>query len=320
MMETKRAPAKWKVDLVNTIADEIKNSPVIAIVNISGLRNKEFQKIRNDIRKEAKIRVIRTLFIKRALEKSDRENIGKLIDLSQGQVALITTAETPKSIYDVLISKRTKAAARGGEIAENDIVIEPKETTFPPGPMISVFQKVGIPAGIERGKIVIKSEVTLIRKGEVIPKDKAHVLEKLEILPVTVGLNMIAAYSGNLVYSVEALSITVEQIKNDMANAFLRAKGLALNISYLVPEILPEVLSKAYMQAQALAFSTNFVDEKNIDIFIRKAVINDATINSLINKDLNNEKIGNKKESKEEKKEEKSNEDDASSGLGSLFG
>ncbi len=319
-METKKAPAKWKVDLVNTIADEIKNSPVIAIVNIRGLRNKEFQKIRNDIRKEAKIRVVRTLFLKRALGKSDRENIGKLIDLSEGQLALITTAETPKSIYDVLISKRTKAAARGGEISEDDIVIEPKETSFPPGPMISVFQKVGIPAGIEKGKIVIKSEVTLVGKGEVIPKDKAHVLEKLEILPVTVGLNMIAAYSDGLVYSAEALSITVEQIKNDMANAFLKAKGLALNISYMVPEILPELLSKAHMHAQALAFSTNFVDEKHIDIFIRKAVINAATINSLINKDLNNENIGDKKESKEEKKEEKSNEDDASSGLGSLFG
>ncbi len=319
-METKRAPAQWKVDFVNNITDEIKKSPVIAIVSISGLRNKEFQKIRNDIRGKAKIRVIRTLLLKMALERSKKENIEKLIDLSNGQVALITTSESPKSIYDILISKRTKAAARGGEIAEDDIVIEPKETSFPPGPMISIFQKAGIPAGIERGKIVIKDEVTFVKKGEVIPKSKAQVLEKLEILPVTVGLNIIAAYSDNLVYSVEALSITVDQIKNDMANAFLKAKGLALNISYLVPEILPELLSKAYVEAQSLAFNTNFVDEKNIDIFIRKAAINAITINSLINKDLNNENIEDKKEGKEEKKEDKGNEDDAASGLGSLFG
>jgi len=318
MMKTQKAPAKWKVDLVDTIADEIKNAPVIAIANIGGLRAKEFQKIRNDIRSDAKIRVIRSILLKRALEKSGKENIGKLIDLSSGQIALITTSETPKGIYDILLSKRTKAAARGGEIAEDDIIIEPKETSFPPGPMISMFQKAGIPAGIEKGKIVIKSEVTFVKKGEAIPKSKAQVLEKLEILPVTVGLNIIAAYSDKLVYSVEALSITIDQIKNDMANAFLGAKSIALNISYLVPEILPELLSKAYMEAQSLALTTNFVDEKNIDIFIRKAAINAIAINSLINKDLNNENIEDKKESKKE--EDKSNEDDASAGLGSLFG
>ncbi len=300
MMKTQKAPAKWKVDLVDTIADEIKNTPVIAIANISGLRAKEFQKIRNDIRSDAKIRVIRSILLKMALEKSNKENIGKLIDLSSGQIALITTSETPKSIYDILVSKRTKAAARGGEIAEDDIIIEPKETSFPPGPMISVFQKAGIPAGIEKGKIVIKSEVTFVKKGEVIPKSKAQVLEKLEILPVTVGLNIIAAYSDKLVYSVEALSITIDQIKTDMANAFLGAKSLALNMSYLVPEILPELLSKAYIEAQSLALNTNFVDEKNIDIFIRKAAINAIAINSLINKDLNNENIEDKKESKKE--------------------
>jgi hypothetical protein len=75
-----------------------------------------------------------------------------MIDHARGQIALLTTSESPKTIYDMLVSKRTKAAARGGEIAEDDIVIEPKETSFPPGPMISIFQKVGIPAGIEKGK------------------------------------------------------------------------------------------------------------------------------------------------------------------------
>ncbi|MGE9810145.1 hypothetical protein ACLIKE_02240 [Ferroplasma acidiphilum] len=147
-------------------------------------------------------------------------------------------------------------------------------------------------------------------------------LEKLEILPVTVGLEMIAAYSDGLVYSRDALSITIEQIVSDMAGAFLKAKALALKADFLVPEIMPELLSKAYLQAQGLALAANFVDEKNIDIFIRKAVINATTLNSLINKDLNNENIENEnpEESQTEDEKDEGSGDDAAAGLGSLFG
>ncbi|WP_337860363.1 50S ribosomal protein L10 [Ferroplasma sp.] len=317
-----REPAQWKVDMVNSLTEELNESPVSAVISISGLRNKEFQKIRNDLRGEVQIKVLRSRLLRFAMEKSNKSNIAGLTDYAYGQIALLTTKQSPKKVYDILVSKRTKAAARGGEIAEEDIVIEPRETSFPPGPMISVFQKVGISAGIEKGKIVIKSEVTLVKKGESISKEKAQVLEKLEILPVTVGLEMIAAYEDGLVYTKDALSITIEQIVSDMAGAFLKAKAIALETGFMVPEIMPELLSKAYLQAQSLAIAANFVDEKNIDIFIRKAVINATTLNSLINKDINNENIENKtsKESKTEEKKDKGSEDDAAAGLGSLFG
>ncbi len=315
-------PAQWKVDFVDSLAEEINNSPVSAIVSIHGLRNKEFQKIRNDLRNDLKIQVLRSRLLRLALDRSNREHVNDLKEIANGQLALITTSKSPKAIYDMLEAHRTKAAARGGEIADHDIVLEAKETSFPPGPMISMFQKAGIPAGIEKGKIVIKSEVTLVKKGEAIPKEKAQILEKLEILPVTVGLDMKAGYSDGLIYTVDVLSITKEKIMSDMARAFLSAKAVALESKYLIPEVVSELLGRAYLEGQSIALAANFVDEKNIDIFIRKAVINATALNSLINKNLNNEIIENK-ESTEEKKEEKKDEgseDDASAGLGSLFG
>ncbi len=313
-------PAKWKVELVNEITNEINNSEVAAIVSITGLRNKEFQKIRNDLRSDAKIQVLRTRLLKRAIQNSNKTNIGKLVDLTSGQIALLTTGESPKSIYDKLESKRTMAAARGGEIAEEDIIIEPKETNFPPGPMITVFQKVGIQAGIEKGKIVIKSEVTFVKKGEVIRKDKAQVLEKLEILPVTVGLDLISAYQDGIVFNRDVLSITLDSLINDLSQAFFKAKHLALDITYLVPEIVPELMQKAFIQGQALSLESNFVDEKYLALYLRKAAVNASTLNALTNKDLNNETIRDKPEEKKEEKKENSSEEDAASGLGSLFG
>ncbi|MEM0139022.1 MAG: 50S ribosomal protein L10 [Ferroplasma sp.] len=314
-------PAQWKIDFVKSLSDQLNNSPVTAVVSIKGLRNKEFQKIRKDVRNDIKIQVVRARLLRLALKDSEKEHIDRLIDISRGQIALITTSKSPKTLFDTLQAKRTKAAARGGEIADQDIVLEAKETSFPPGPMISIFQKAGIPAGIEKGKIVIKSEVTLVKKGEAIPKEKAQIMEKLEILPVTVGLDLKAAYSDGLIYTADVLSVTIAMIQADLAGAFLKAKALAMKTMYIVPEIVPDLLGKAHIEGIALALATNCVDEKNIDIFIRKAVINATALNSLINKDLNNENIEDK-DSKEEEKETKKDEseDDASAGLGSLFG
>ncbi|SMD30674.1 50S ribosomal protein L10 [Picrophilus oshimae] len=312
-------PAQWKIDFVKNLEDEINSRKVAAIVSIKGLRNNEFQKIRNSIRDKARIKVSRARLLRLAIENTGKNNIVKLKDYAHGQVALITTDESPKKIYDILEKSKTKAPAKGGEIAEEDIVIEPKETNFPPGPKISEFQKAGLPAAIEKGKIVIKSEVTFVKKGDVITREKALVLKDLEIYPITAGLDLIAAYEDGLIFNKDVLSISDEKIMSDLASAFLGAKSLAIEANFIVPEIVPDMISKAYLEAQSLAIEANFVDEKNIDIFIRKAFINASAIEALINKDLNNEDITDKKEEKAEEKETSSDED-AASGLGALFG
>jgi Ribosomal protein L10 len=51
-----REPAQWKVDMVDSLTEELNKSPVSAVISIKGLRNKEFQKLRNDIRGEVKNR------------------------------------------------------------------------------------------------------------------------------------------------------------------------------------------------------------------------------------------------------------------------
>ena len=46
--------------------------------------------------------------------------------------------------------------ARGGEIAPEDILVKKGETPFKPGPIVSEFQRAGLPAAIEKGKIIRK--------------------------------------------------------------------------------------------------------------------------------------------------------------------
>jgi len=313
-----RHPASWKVDLVKSVADEIEGSEVSAIASINGIRNNQLQKIRSDLSAHMKLKVIRKRLLIKALDSSKDKKIHDFKQFAQGQIAIITTDLEPAKLYSTLETTKQKAPARGGETAPEDIIIEAKETSFPPGPMISEFQKAGLTTAIEKGKIVIKKESLFVKKGEVISKDKAKLMEKLEIKPITVGLDILGAYSHGLIYSKEVLSITEEVIIADIMKGFSAAKAIALDAQYLVPEIIPDLLVKATINAEQLALDAGLVSEGNIELFILKA-IREA---NAINQTLEGEEKP-KESKKDDKKDEKAQEDaseNVSAGLESLFG
>lgn len=312
-----RKPAQWKVELVKQVAKRIDNHNTVAIVDIHGLRNNQFQSIRRDVRQSAEIRVMRVTLLKKAIETSKKENINLLMPSVQGQVALLTTNDDPVNVNDLLSKKRQMMSPRGGEVASSDITIPEGETSFPPGPMISEFQKAGLQTAIEKGKIVIKKDSVVVKEGETISKERAALLQKLDIRPIEVGLNLVAAFSSGMVYSKDVLAITPEAVSIDIVKSFMSAKALALDTGFIVPEIMPDLIVRARLTAESLAVSAGIVDDANIELFILKA-IQEASA-------LQNAAEG--KEGKEEKKEEKSGKDekpgsdeDVSAGLSALFG
>ncbi len=304
---------QWKIDLVNETASEVSSSPVTAFVSIKGIRNKQLQGIRRALKGQAKIRIIRGTLLTKALEKSGNVKLEEMKKYVGGQIALVTTKYSPSKLYSVLENNRQKSAARGGEIAAEDIIVEAKDTSFPPGPMISEFQKVGLQAAIEKGKIVIKKEAVLVKKGEKISREKAKVLEKLEIFPLDVGLDVISAYNEGIIFDKDAMSITPERVMEEIASAFAKGKVLAKDITFIVKEIVPELVVKARLQAETLAMRVNFVDESNMGAFILKAISQATALAENLD--------GPKTETVEEKKqEEKPKEEDTSEGFGALFG
>lgn len=317
--------AKWKVDFVEELRKEIQEKPVIAIVDIHGIRNQQLQNIRRELKGKADFKVVRRRLLLHALNRVKKENIDPIKDLSNGQIAILTSEEDPKSIYEMLYKTRQDSPAKGGEIAPRDIVVEEMVTGFPPGPMISEFQKVGLKTAIEKGKIVIKGETVLVKEGEPIPRDKAKILEKLDIKPINVGLDIIGAYSDGLIFTKEVLSVKIEDIVSDMAKAFSQAKGVALETMFIVPDILPDVLFKAKLQAEQLALESGYMDESNIELFILKAIREATALNSALVGDEaspgeqeSSEEVTKKKE--ENKEEDQDTDENISAGLGSLFG
>ncbi len=321
--EPKVAP--WKVKLVEELRKEIQDKPVLAIVNIHGIRNQQLQNIRRELKGKADLKIVRRRLFLNALSQVKKDNIESMSELSNGQIAILTSSEDPKSIYEMLYRTRQDSPAKGGEIAPRDIVVEETVTGFPPGPMISEFQKVGLKTAIEKGKIVIKGETIMVREGEPIPRDKAKILEKLDIKPINVGLDIIGAHSEGLIFTKEVLSVRIEDIMTDIVKAFSEAKGVAMETMFFVPEILQDVLFKAKLQAEHVALESGYMDESNIELFILKAIREATALNSA----LGGEEAPHEEESaqgeeedqgKESKEEDENADENISAGLGSLFG
>ncbi len=313
-----RKPAQWKADLVKQITKTIDKSDTIAIVDIHGLRNNQFQSIRRDVKKDLNIQVMRCTLLRKAIEKSKKPDIAKILPEVGGQIALVTSSSDPGAIYQVFNEKRERMSPRGGEIASEDIVVPEGETNFPPGPMISEFQKAGLPAAIEKGKIVIRKDSVLVKQGDIIAKDKAQVLQKLEIKPIEVGLNLKAAFSDGFLFTKDVLSITPDVVATQIAQSFSQAKTLALDLGFMVPEIIPDLIIRARTIAESLALKAGVVDESNIQLFMLKAITEAASLKEATESP---EEIPAPEKEAEKKEEDKGDSDeDVSAGLSTLFG
>ncbi len=265
--------AKWKENEINEIIEIINNNPVIGIINVSGIPAPQLQKIRQNLGDKAVLKITKNLLFLKALEqanktKKDINNLNKYID---GQVGIIATDINPFRLFQELEATKTPAPASGGELATEDIIIKEGETSFKPGPIVGELQKAGIPAAIEAGKVVIKSERTLVKEGETIPKEVAPMLTKMGIFPLIVGLDLKGIYENGLIYPRETLDIDIVGLKNDISTAAAQAFNLAFNATIPLAVTIVPLIQKAQSQAINLMFNANILMPETVKNDMQKA-------------------------------------------------
>jgi len=262
-------PAQWKIKEVEELRQIMGSHSVVGIVGIRGIPAPQMQEMRALLREKAVLRVSKNSLIERALENG---KMG-LKDYIEGEVGIIAANMNPFKLYRELEKLRTKAPAKGGEVAPEDIVIKKGDTPFKPGPIVGDLQKVGIPAAIEGGKVVIKKDVTIVKKGEKISPDLAKILTRLEIKPIEIGLQVYALFEDGVIFTPDVLAVDMDKLMADMRNAASRAFILAVEIGYPTRETIEAIIGKAYRDAYNLALGANIYTKETIEEFIRKAYL-----------------------------------------------
>src|SRR3989475_8140946 len=165
--------APQKIEAAKTLVQEFERSPVIGIVGIRGIPAPQFQAMRKKLLGRARLKVSKNNLLRIALKEaaSRKKGLDGLIDVIQDQTAVVTADINPFRLYKEMEATKTKAPARGGERAPEDIWVREGDTPVKPGPIVGEMQKAGGPPAIEGGEAVIKEDKVLVIAGARIPRD-----------------------------------------------------------------------------------------------------------------------------------------------------
>jgi large subunit ribosomal protein L10 len=272
---------KEKPKAVEKLGELIDNYSVIGLLNMHSLPARQLQKIRNDLKGVATVKMSRKNLIKMALEKSNK-NVKPLEEKIVGVPAMIFSNEDPFRLFKILKENRSSAPARLGEVAPHDIVIPKGSTGLPPGPAISTLQKVGLKTTVDKGKIAVADDKVVVKEGETVTEDAVNALNLLKIEPMEIGLDLISAWQDEKIYDKSVLDINVDEYLNGISLAVHQMISISLDTDYLVPETARMALQKAFIEAKELALTANILDKDVIGELLLKAISEAKALDALV--------------------------------------
>ena len=275
--------AEWKHVEVKELTDFLTTNKVIGIVEIGGIPAPQMQQMRRNLHGTAVIRSAKNNLIQRALDDAEKQvkGIASLKESVAGQTAVIATDMSPFKLFAQIKSTRTMAPARGGETATLDIEVKAGDTPFKPGPIVGELQKVGIPAAIQEGKVIIRSDKVIVPQGEKIPIDVAQMLTRLEIFPIEIGMNLHAVFENGSIFKSDVLDIDIDEIIGKMKQASINAYNLAIEAGWFTELTIQPLLIKAHNDALTLAIEQGIINKETIKKLISKAHVSMLTLKNL---------------------------------------
>lgn len=339
---------QWKLDEIENIKQLIGEYPVMGIVGIRDIPAKQLQEMRRSLKGVAKLHLYRNSLLHRALNQCD-DTIGAMGAHINDQTALIFTDLNPFKLFKLLEASKTSAPIKAGASAPEDIVVEAGPTSFAPGPVIGDLQNAGIPAKIDKGKVMIRETKVVAHAGEPVSRALSEMLTRLEIYPTTVGLDLRAVYDAGAVLEAGVLDINEAEYTDNLAIAATRAFNLAIGIAYPSNATITTLLSQASAGARNLGINSAIPVPDLVDALLQVAqskatslacsiddpdALGDA-LQALLPKQAAAEETASVAEATEEKAEDaaggdsqeaaeeesaEEKEEEAAEGLGLLFG
>ena len=263
----------FKKKTVNDIVKLSKEYPIVGVVNMENLPAPQLQAMRAELRGKVSLFMTKKTIMKVALEKikNDKKGIEEIEKYFVGMPALIFTKDSPFRLARILRKSKTPAPAKAGQIAPNDIIVPKGPTPFAPGPVISELSSAGLKVGVEGGKVAVKEDTVVAKKGEKVTGKVAEVLTRLGIKPMEVGLGLMVAYENGTLYKKEILDVDEQQYISNVNLAALQGFNLAFNITYVTKDNAKLLVGKAFNDAKALGLSQNIIDSGIIDELLAKA-------------------------------------------------
>ena len=270
-MMAKAAP--WKKSRVSELADILSNDGIVGIVDIGGVPAGNMLDMRSSLRDQMTMTMAKKTLIRIAWEQAGfpEDSLNSLLDEAVQPCIVHSESLNSFELFAELDKTRQGRAAKEGEKAPSDIVVEKGPTEFGPGPIVGEFNAVGIPAKIDKGKVAIQKTVTVVNEGETISGDLGIMLAKLGITPIEIGLILTGAIEDGVVFPASSLDLDLDGFKSDVISATSGAFNLACNTRWFSTTTIPTLLTKASSESMSVAIEAGVVNDDTVSLFITRA-------------------------------------------------
>lgn len=238
----------------------------IVVVSANNVGSKQMQQIRIALRGSAVILMGKNTMMRKIIreyveEKGGEHPITALTPLISGNIGLIFTNGDVGAVKDVVQENRVPAAARAGQVAEDDVIVPPGPTGCDPG-QTQWFQALNVPTKISKGQIEIVSQLRLVSKGQQVGGSEAALLQKLNILPFTYGLVLMHVYDDGAVFAAKVLDFTDDDLKQKFIQALRNFASISLSAGFPTLVSLPHSVGNGVRTLIAIAAASGYTFEQ----------------------------------------------------------
>ena len=263
----------WKKDTVSDLVDLLKSGDTIAVIDIHGVPAGAMIGMRATLRESMKIQVAKKQLMRLAWQQvgNDSENLETLFE-GVVQPALVSSSSMNSfELFSELKKTEAGRAAKPGDIAPHEIVVEKMDTGMPPGPIVGDLNSVGIPAKIMGGSVQIQKRTVVLKEGDVFEGEMGMMLSKIGINPIVTGLRLCGTLEDGTVFAPSTLDLDLEQFESDLIGYAAGAFNLACNITWFTSQTMPTLIAKASGEALAVALEAAVATADTIPHLIGRA-------------------------------------------------
>jgi large subunit ribosomal protein L10 len=263
----------WKKDRVVELTEILQQDGVIGIVDTTGVPATAMLGMRAELRSMMSLTMAKKTLFRLAWKNAglDEQALETLMENAEQPVIVHSSTLSAFQLFNELEKTRTGRSAKEGDIAPQDIVVEAGETDFAPGPIVGELSAVGIPAKIDKGKVMIQKTVTVVNQGDEIPGDLGLMLDKLGIKPIEIGIILCGAMQDGILMPPEDLDLDLDGFRNKITQAVSTSFNVACNIRWFTPETMSPLLSKAKSEALSVAVEAGITNSETMPLFISRA-------------------------------------------------
>ena len=241
-----------KKQTVKDLANLMTRNRTIMIASSKGLPGRQFNEIKKKMRGLAELRVAKKSSVTKAIEATEKGSIQNLKQHLQADYVILFSDTEPFELSSILMDFQSSRKAKTGDIAPNDIEIEPGPTDLVAGPAISELSGVGLKVKVTEGKLEIIKGSIVAKAGEAIKANVASVLSKLNVSPMKVGFIPIVAYDAKEDKTFSNLIIDKAGTLDSLKECIRKALGFAINIKYPTQKTIGYFITKAGREEKAI--------------------------------------------------------------------